>query len=382
MDINPSVKTPGALSLNEEYDPNRPENKPDISKMEYRYLGNTGTRVSILGYGNWANNDNKELTLESVKLAIEKGVNYFDTAEVYGLGRGELTLGHALKTLNIPREKIIVSSKIFRNDKDPNDTFLSRKHIHDGIKKILKRLQLEYIDILYAHRYDMRTPLEETCRTMNNLINQGKIIYWGTSNWTACQIIEAHKICEKYNFVPPVVEQCQYSMMMRQSMEEYRDLFKQYGFRCTTFSPLYSGVLTGKYLKEIPNDSRYVTTKEAIPVIKFYFDNKHKWDKKIIQLMEVAKKLECTISQLAIAWVLKNPDVSSCILGATKIKQLQEDLGALEVYKKLDHDILVEIEKILDNAPRGEIDYSNWVELPSRRNQNLDIDYVKKQAFN
>ncbi len=369
----------------EDLDPNRPKTLPDTSKMEYRYLGGSGLRVSVLGYGNWANNDNEPLTFDSIKLALENGINFFDTAEVYGLGKGEISIGNALKKLNVPREKIVVSTKIYKCGDDPNDTFLSRKHIIEGVRNSLKKLNLDYIDIVYCHRYDMRTPLEETCRTMNTLIKKGKCFYWGTSNWSASQIMEAYKICDKYNLEKPIAEQVQYSMLKRRKIEnEYRDLFLKYKMGTTTFSPLYSGVLSGKYLKEIPRDSRYLTNREATPVLKVYFDNKHAWDIKINKIIDLTakKQLNCSLAQLAIAWVICNPDVSTCILGATKVSQLEENLKALEVYKKLDKETLLEIEKILDNTPRGEIDYRDWKELPSRRNINLGVDYVKALPFN
>ena len=369
----------------EDLDPNRPKTLPDTSKMEYRYLGGSGLRVSVLGYGNWANHDNEPLTFDSIKLALENGINFFDTAEVYGLGKGEISIGNALKKLNVPREKIVVSTKIYKSGDDPNDTFLSRKHIIEGVRNSLKKLNLDYIDIVYCHRYDMRTPLEETCRTMNTLIKKGKCFYWGTSNWSASQIMEAYKICDKYNLEKPIAEQVQYSMLKRRKIEnEYRDLFLKYKMGSTTFSPLYSGVLSGKYLKEIPRDSRYLTNREATPVLKVYFDYKHAWDIKINKIIELTtkKKLDCSLAQLAIAWVICNPDVSTCILGATKVSQLEENLKALEVYKKLDKETLLEIEKILDNTPRGEIDYRDWKELPSRRNINLGVDYVKALPFN
>jgi voltage-dependent potassium channel beta subunit len=368
----------------EDLDPNRPKTLPDTSKMEYRYLGGSGLRVSILGYGNWANNDNEQLTFDSIKLALEHGINFFDTAEVYGNGKGEISIGNALKKLNVPREKIVVSTKIYKSGDDPNDTFLSRKHIIEGVRNSLKKLNLEYIDIVYCHRYDMRTPLEETCRTMNTLIKKGKCFYWGTSNWSASQIMEAYKICDMFNLEKPIAEQVQYSMLKRRKIEnEYRDLFLKYKMGTTTFSPLYSGVLSGKYLKEIPRDSRYLTNREATPVLKVYFDNKHALDIKINKIINLTtKKLNCSLAQLAIAWVICNPDVSTCILGATKVSQLEENLKALEIYKKLDKDILLEIEKILDNTPRGEIDYRDWKELPSRRNINLGVDYVKNLPYN
>ena len=357
-------------------DPNRPETKPNFKKMEYRHLGNSGLRVSILSYGNWANNDNADLTYESVKLCLENGINFFDTAEVYGLGKGEINLGKAIKKLNIPREKIVISTKIYRNGDDPNDSFLSRKHIMEGLKNSLKRLQLDYIDILYCHRYDMRTPLEETCKAMNDLIEDEKILYWGTSQWTSCQIMEAIKICNERNYIKPIVEQCQYNMLRREKMEnEYNDLLRKYKIGISSFSPLYSGVLSGKYIKEIPPDSRYLRNKDATPVLKVYFDKKQDWDVKLNKLMDICKKLDCTLAQLSIAWVIINPDVSTSIMGATKINQLEENINAMKIYKKLDKNILLEIEKILQNTPQGEIIYRSFTMMRSRRNINLGVDY-------
>ena len=202
---------------------------PDTTKMEYRYLGNSGLRVSVLSYGNWCEHDDDKRTVECVKTSLEHGVNFFDTAEIYGLGVAETTLGKALKELNVPREKIVVSTKIFKNGDDPNDSFESRKHIIEGVKQSLKRLQLDYVDVVFCHRYDRCTPLEETCRAMNYVINKGWAFYWGTSEWRADQIERAIKICEKLNLIPPIVEQCEYSMLERKKVDnEYFDLFRMY----------------------------------------------------------------------------------------------------------------------------------------------------------
>ena len=231
--------------------------KPDKDKMEYRYLGDTGLRVSVIGLGNWLNNEDDSQTLECTKTALQNGINYFDTAEIYGFGAAETTLGKALKELNVPREKIVVSTKIFKIGDEPNDAFLSRKHIIEGIKNSLKRLQLEYVDIVFCHRYDMRTPMKEVCETMNWCIEQGYALYWGTSEWTACQIMQAYDICDQLKLIRPVVEQCQYNLFCREKMEnEYRDLFKKYKMGTTIFSPLKCGILTGKYIDQIPDDSR------------------------------------------------------------------------------------------------------------------------------
>ena len=230
---------------------------PDSSKMEYRYLGPTGLKVSVVGWGNWVNNSNDKLTVDSVKFCLEHGINFFDTAEAYGLGEGEISLGKAFKQLKVQREKIVVSTKIYYCGMDPNDSFLSRKHIIEGVKNSLKRLQLDYVDIVFCHRYDKYTPLEETCRAMNYLIDKGMAFYWGTSHWSASQIMEAYKICDKLNLIPPVVEQAHYNMMVRERMEnEYRDLFQRYKMGTTIFSPLESGIFAGRYLNGIPEDSR------------------------------------------------------------------------------------------------------------------------------
>ena len=226
--------------------------KPDSSKMEYRYLGPTGLKVSVVSWGNWVNNASEKLTVDSVKLCLEHGINFFDTAEAYGLGAGETLLGKALKELNVQREKVVISTKIYRCGTDPNDSFLSRKHIIEAIRNSLKRLQLDYVDVIFCHRYDRYTPLEETCRAMDWVINQGLAHYWGTSQWSASQIMEAYKICDKLNLIAPVVEQCNYNMMVRDRVEsEYRDLFKRYKMGTTIWSPLESGILAGRYQEDI-----------------------------------------------------------------------------------------------------------------------------------
>ena len=350
---------------------------PDTSKMEYRYLGNTGLRVSVLSYGNWCEHDDDKRTVECVKSSLEHGVNFFDTAEIYGLGLAEKTLGKALKELNVPREKIVISTKIFKNGNDPNDTFQSRKHIVEGVKQSLKRLQLDYVDIVFCHRYDMITPLEETCRAMNFVINQGWAFYWGTSEWRADQIERAIKVCEKLNLIPPIVEQCEYNMLMREKMDsEFSDLFRLHGMGTTIFSPLKGGILTGKYLNEVPEGTR-VAKMDFMK--KLYEKEKDNFNPKILKLKEIAeKKLNCTLPQLAVAWVIANKDVSTCILGASKVSQLNENFTALEVYKKLTPELLTEIETILDNCPKGEMDFRNRVQLNVRRNIDLGVDLVKK----
>ena len=359
---------------------NKEIHQPDTSKMEYRYLGNTGLKVSVVGYGNWVNNENDSSTKECFLKALEKGINFFDTAELYGYGIAETSFGKVIKELNIPREKIVVSTKLFKIGSDPNDSFLSRKHIREGLKNSLKRLQLDYVDIVFCHRYDMHTPLEETCRAMNWVIEQGWALYWGTSEFTSSQIMEIYSICEKLNLIKPVVEQCHYNMLVRENVEsDYRDLFRKYKMGTTIWSPLASGVLTGKYIDGIPDDCRYKTLKSSGDrIFGEYLKNKKNYDEKIKKLKDIAeKKCGCCLATLAIAWCIANPDISVCLLGASKASQLDDTIKAVEVYKTIDKDTWIEIEKILDNTPKGEIDYRSWKELPSRRNLAMGIDYIK-----
>jgi voltage-dependent potassium channel beta subunit len=304
--------------------------------MEYRYLGPTGLRVSVVSWGNWVNNANDKLTVDSLKFCLEHGINFFDTAEVYGLGGAEISLGKALKELNVQREKVVISTKIYRCGMDPNDSFLSRKHIIEGIRNSLKRLQLDYVDVVFCHRYDRYTPLEETCRAMDWVINQGLAHYWGTSQWSASQIMEAYKICDKLNLIPPVVEQCHYNMMTRDRVEgEYRDLFKRYKMGTTIWSPLESGVLAGRYLNGIPEDSRYNLKNDNAPIdIQAYLDKKKEWDDKLLKLKDIAeKKLNCSLAQLALAWIIANPDCTTTILGASRVSQLEKMSKLLKFLK-------------------------------------------------
>ncbi len=361
-------------------------NIPNTSKMEYRYLGNTGLRVSVLGWGSMMmGTDTDKNNVESVKFLIEHGVNFFDSAEIYDMGKCETALGKAVKELKIPREKIVVTTKIFRNGMDPNDSFLSRKHIIEGLTQSLKRLQMDYVDVVFCHRPDKNTPIEETCRAMNYVIDKGMAFYWGTSEWDADQIMLAYKICERLNLMRPIVEQTQYNLLHRERIErEYANLFKDFKLGITVWSPLFSGALTGKYLDSVPDDSRYKKRTELNGYgLDYYFKNKEAIDAKLRKLQDLAKnKLNCTLAQLSIAWIIANPDISTVILGSTKMSQVEEVLPALEIYKKLDKDILKEIEEILGNVPKGEIDYRDWKELPSRRNINLDVDYKKGGPFN
>ena len=341
----------------------------DSSKMEYRYLGDSGLRVSVLSFGVMCH-ENVENMKEILKICLQNGVNFFDTAEGYGLGVAERTFGQALKELNVPREKVIVSIKIFRNGNDPNDSGEGRKHIIEGVKQSLKNLQLDYADIVFAHTYDRNTPIEETVRAMNYLIEKGLTFYWATSEWTADQIERAYNIAKDRNLIPPICDQAHYNLVYREIIDDkYRDLFRFRKYGITAWSPLEGGILTGKYLdNKLPEGSRMGNKNGFLS--KIWEKNKADWEPKLLKLQQFAKeKLDCSLAQLSIAWVIKNNDVSTAILGAMKPEQITENLKALDVAKKLNKEMLEEIENIMKNAPDGEIDYfNNFSKMPIRRN--------------
>ena len=344
------------------------------TKMEYRYLGNSGLRVSVLSFGVMLH-ENVENMKELLKICLENGINFFDTAEYYSLGVSEKTFGQALKELNVPREKIDVSIKIYKNGMDPNDGGEGRKHIIEGTKKSLQNLQLDYADIVFCHRYDKNTPIEESCRAMNYLIEQGLTFYWATSEWTPNQIEMAFNICKERNLIPPICDQAHYNIVCREIIDnKYRDLFRFRKYGITSWSPLEGGILTGKYFSNnIPENSR---VKKLSFASKIWEDNKEDWEPKLLKLQTFAKeKLNCSLGQLCIAWIIKNKDISTAILGAMTPEQLIENIQALEVYKKLDKEILIEIETIMKNAPKGETDFFNdFNPMPIRRNIQEGID--------
>jgi voltage-dependent potassium channel beta subunit len=300
-------------------------------KMQYRYLGNTGLKVSVFGYGNWVNSNSQEeynTTRDCMKRMHENGVNFFDTAEIYQKGEAEIQLGKAIKENGFRREDIVVSTKLYKYAETPfhpasaNDDFLSRKHIIEGMKNSLKRLQLDYVDVVFAHRPDYHTPLEETCRAFHWVIEQGQAFYWGTSEWPADRIAKAIEICNKLNLHRPIVEQPQYNMIARENVEKkLRRIFSEDGYGTTVWSPLMSGILSGKYNEgEIPAGSRF----DKEPGLKAIFDSFFAKDPKAAQdklkaLGEYAKTLGYTQAQLALAWVIANKDVSTCLLGFSRV---------------------------------------------------------------
>ena len=335
--------------------------------MIYRFLGNTGLQVSVLSWGNWVNTKDYENIKNSVDYCYKNGINFFDTAEIYGFGQGESQLGQALAELNIPREKLVISTKIYKVGTDVNDGMLSRKHIIEGTKNSLKRLQLSYVDLLFCHRFDHKTDVEEVCRSMNWVIDQGLAFFWGTSEWEAVQIAEAIGICDRLGLRRPVVEQCQYNLLERRKMEdEYGYLFDKYNYGTTTWSPLSSGLLTGKYLGDTEAAGR-LNNGDVKMIKERYLKKKESVDEKITGLIQIAKELDTTASKLAIAWVVKNPNTTTCILGSSKISQLEENIGALELLTKLTPEVEAKIEAVFNNAPEPKIDYRTYTPFPQRR---------------
>ena len=296
----------------------------------------------------------EEVALKCMGAAYEAGVNFFDNAEAYAQGNAETVMGNVIKKLGWRRENLIVSSKVFWGGEGPNDRGLSRKHIFEACRNSLRRLQLEYLDLFFCHRPDPNTPIEETVRAMDDLIHQGKILYWGTSEWSAADIMRAHALAQEHGLTPPQMEQPQYNMLHRDRVEkEYLPLYREIGLGTTIWSPLASGLLTGKYEKDIPAESRaalagYEWLREHVITPQNI--------EKVTQLEPIAHNLGCTMAQLAIAWCLKNPNVSTVITGASRPEQVVENMKAPEVVPKLNSEAMERIEKVLGNKPQPDRD--------------------------
>ena len=321
--------------------------------MHYRRLGKSGLKVSEISLGAWVTFGSQienDISSELIHAAFDKGVNFFDNADIYANGEAEKVMGAAIKDL--PREELVISSKVFWPTMEgPNGRGLSRKHITESIDLSLKRLDLDYLDLYFCHRYDPDTPIEEVVFTMNTLIQQGKILYWGTSEWRASQIAEAYGIARQYNLIPPTMEQPQYNMFHRQRVESELSLISEdLGIGLTIWSPLASGLLTGKYNEGIPEGSR--ASMESMAWLK---DNMTADKIEKVKLLEgVAAELGITTAQMAIAWLLRRKEVSSVITGATKMSQLEDNIKARDAVDQLSNDVLEHIEEILDNHPHDE----------------------------
>lgn len=329
--------------------------------MEYRHLGSSGLEISALSLGAWVTYGGQvgeDLAYQCMQAAYDCGVNFFDNAEAYANGNAEIVMGNVLKKAGWKRSDLIISTKIFWGGEKPNNTGLSRKHVIEGTLASLQRLQLDYVDLLFCHRPDIYTPIEETVRAMNWLIDLGKAFYWGTSMWTAAQITEAHGIARREHLIPPTMEQPVYNMFDRTKVEaEFHHLYKEFGLGTTIFSPLDSGKLTGKYNDGIPEGTR-MTLKGYDWLRRSLESEEGKQQiEKVRKLTPLAEELHCTTSQLALAWCLKNPNVSSVITGATKPEQVHENMKALDVVDKLAPEVMERIEGILENKPEPADDY-------------------------
>jgi len=324
--------------------------------MEYRRMGKTGLQLSVLSFGSWVSFHKQiddSIADELMGIAYDNGVNFFDNAEVYALGESENMMGRVLRKKNWDRTSYTVSSKAFwgwrGKENKPNQTGLSRKHLTEACEEALKRLQLDYLDLFFCHRPDKGTPIEETVWTMHNLIQQGKILYWGTSEWSGVEIMEAHRVAHQYALIGPSVEQPQYNLLERNKVEnEFLMIFKTVGMGTTIWSPLASGLLSGKYNEGIPADSRFGLTG---------FDwLRDRWIKeslltRVKQLTALANELGISMAAMSIAWCIRNPNVTTAILGATKKEQLLENLKALDALSKLDEAVMQRIEEIVQTKP-------------------------------
>ncbi len=327
--------------------------------MEYRRLGKSGLKVSVLSFGSWVTFKNQadvEVAAEMMAVAYEAGVNFFDNAEIYAHGQSEIIMGQALQKLGLPRDSYAVSSKVRWGSVPqarPMQFGLSRKHIYEACHQAMARLQVDYLDLYFCHRPDPEVPMEEVVRTMTELIQQGKVFYWGTSEWSAQQIMEAHSTARQYNLIPPTMEQPEYNMFHRYRFEvEYGRLYDTIGLGTTIFSPLASGLLTGKYNQGKPADTRinlpgYEWLKEA-----FESEEGQQRIQKVRELSHIANELGTTMPRLALAWCIKNPHVSTVITGASKVSQVEDNMKALDVVPQLTDEVMAAIEAVLDNKPQ------------------------------
>lgn len=324
--------------------------------MEYRRLGKSGLQVSVLSYGSWISfhkQINDKVADELMSIAYENGINFFDNAEVYSRGESEKMMGRVLKKKKWARSSYVVSSKAFFGwhgpDTRPTQKGNNRKHLMEACDEALQRLQVDYLDLYFCHRPDKQTPIEETVWAMNHLIQQGKVLYWGTSEWSGVEIMEAHRVAQQYRLIGPTMEQPQYNLFERAKVEvEYSEIYKNVGLGTTIWSPLASGLLTGKYSKGIPKDSRFKL--EGFEWLKDLWITEDKI-KKVKNLGELAEKLGLSIAVMSIAWCLKNPNVSTVITGASKKQQLLENLKALDAVSLLTGEVMEKIEKIMGTKP-------------------------------
>jgi voltage-dependent potassium channel beta subunit len=325
--------------------------------MEYRYLGRTGLQVSAISFGSWltfGKQISDDVAESLMKYAYENGVNFFDNAEAYAAGKSEIVMGNILKKMGWDRSTWLVSSKVFWGGDKPNQKGLSRKHVMEACEAALKRLQVDYIDLYFCHRPDINTPIEETVWAMHHLVQQGKILYWGTSEWSAQEITAAHLAAAKYNLVAPVMEQPQYNLLQRQKMEgDYYRIFKEIGMGTTIWSPLAGGILTGKYSHGMPEEKTRLDL-EGMEWMRERLLDEAKLEK-ARQLEAIAQDAGTTLPRMALAWCLTNPNVSTVITGASKLNHLEDNLRSVEDISKITPEIAPRIEAVVQNKPKLEV---------------------------
>lgn len=324
---------------------------PFNPKMEYRRLGRSGLKLSVLSFGSWVTFDNQlkdDSALDCMQRAWDAGCNFFDNAEAYAGGESEAIMGRVIEQLGWRRQDFVLSTKVFwgLDQRVPNmNNTLNRKYLHHSIEGCLDRLKVDFVDILFCHRADPNTPLEETVWAMSDLVDRGKVLYWGTSEWTADEIRAAWEIAERHHLHKPVTEQPQYNMLERKRVEaEYRRLYADIGLGTTIWSPLASGLLTGKYVDGVPEDSRASLPGYAW-LAKRLTDERSQHTVKA--LVPVARDLGCSLAQLALAWCTKNPNVSTVITGASRASQVEENFGALDVIELLTDEVMERIAVVL-----------------------------------
>ncbi len=330
--------------------------------MQYRFLGRSGLKVSALSFGSWVTFGEQvdtDLAYDQMKTAYDAGVNFFDNAEGYEMGKSETIMGKVIQKAGWKRSDLILSTKIFWGGDGPNDQGLSFKHIKEGTEAALKRLQTDYVDLLFCHRPDLFTPIEETVWAMNQMINEGKALYWGTSEWSAQQIRKAYDFARQEHLRPPLMEQPEYNMFKREKVEkEFAPLYEDIGLGTTIWSPLASGLLTGKYNDGIPEGSRLDLEKYSWLRKKLLETEEGKAKlRKVEKLASVSDDLGVPMPQLALAWCLKNPNVSTVITGASNVEQVEQNMKAIEVVDKVDAEVMAKIEEILDNKPKPPTDW-------------------------
>jgi voltage-dependent potassium channel beta subunit len=323
--------------------------------MEYRRLGKAGVQVSALSLGSWVTFGDQisdDVASDLMKTAYDAGVNFFDNAEAYAGGKSEIVMGNILKKMAWPHENFVVSSKVFFGGERPNHVGLSRKHVFEACHAALRRLHVDYLDLYFCHRPDPNTPIEETVRAMSDLVHQGKVLYWGMSEWSAQEITQAYAVARECHLEPPTMEQPQYSLVCRRRVEkEYARLYAEYGLGTTIWSPLAGGVLTGKHLAGVQAGTRVAA--KGFEWMRSRVERETQTNEAVRRLLDVAKELGLSPAVMSIAWCLKNPHVSTVILGASKVPQLTENLQAIDAQARLTPEVMTQIGEIVGDVELG-----------------------------